>query len=1287
MKKNLIILVFVISMFASISWAKSFIDVPNDHWAYKYINELSNEKVIDGYEDNSYKPSSTITNGEFVKLVVASSASKDLDFSSANGSLETWAKDYIKIAENYEVLKPSQITDANVNNPIKRIEMAQLIANADRKFLKNDVTKNENLSFTDIEDLTEDEIVSLKYCFFNGLIMGYEDNSFKPDDYMNRAETATIIYRFLEKNKEAVKISRNAPLEDKSVEENKGSSVNKTEDDKEPEKKSNSSSSSSSGVIKKYTITFKDEDGKVLQSSKVNKGKTPEYTGEIPIKANSTLYNYSFNGWEPEITKATENKTYTATYTQSKIERAIRVSGDIENGNVEVSLDDNNKAVITVTPDDGFGVDTITVKDSEGNELPYTKNEDGTYTTNDTIPSDIVIEVSFTQNITTIVFNKNLENVSGEMANQTIKSNTSENLNNNAFARKGYAFLGWALTADGEKVYDDKATFSAGSETSQIELFALWQAVPASVTINPNGGTYKGSADIINVSGEYAGQLEVEDAVFEQHTITFNYNEGSGDVRELPFNCFDGWDLEGKGTFENGTYTFDEGDGTLIAKCKDEVILPGAVRKYFKFEGWFLGSGDSTKIGDSGDTYKPQELEDEDLFAHWTFDPKLTVTITGEGSGEAHFDEEFNIVINVSPKEHYYASLNIYDDNGYGYDYNSVDGYDWDEGHYITYDEFTTDMYIDIVFEEETFYLGVDAGNGKWNGNSGTSYCYGAYGEQLEIPDAVGLRRTVTFDGNGGTPEVESATFHEFDSWTHTGAGSFEDGVFTFGDDSSKLTANYVSEVVLPNATRDDYRIIGWYAGTGNNATKIGDVGDTYSITKLYDHTIYAKWGFEPERVESKANAPTLGEGMKAVYWDEDNEEYIEDEFEDGMFSYVMGDGWTDTKDSKWANAKTEDGSYWVWIPRFAYRISYTKDASYTTKSDSKTLYGVIDVIFLNGTSNDTYLDMNGEEQELPDDYVVHPAFQAMTNEDVENLNYLGKWNEELEGIWFAKFEAACEIYDETNEKWKNNIGSDNLISDTRRLVSKPSLTSWTNICVDKMYRNGLSVHPELNSHMMKSSEWGAALYLAFSPYGRNTNEIGVNQCKSYRTGGGPGKNGTSLVANDTYNFDEDSFYTDYAWNTEQGMLASTTGNIYGIYDMAGSYYEHAATFIQANDSHLTNSNEGGTLGTLPDVPTSDDLKTRQIYPNPTNSRSPIELYNANSFIYGDGVCEVSVYKNKMNTWLGGDETHYPGDSYLFMEHGCNYACKEHNMFRWLSMLGEKEFGSSYRVTLAIPNI
>ena len=49
----------------------------------------------------------------------------------------------------------------------------------------------------------------------------------------------------------------------------------------------------------------------------------------------------------------------------------------------------------------------------------------------------------------------------------------------------------------------------------------------------------------------------------------------------------------------------------------------------------------------------------------------------------------------------------------------------------------------------------------------------------------------------------------------------------------------------------------------------------------------------------------------------------------------------------KWANAKTQDGSMWVWIPRYAYKITYYTDENKTTISNSKTQYGSVDVKFL----------------------------------------------------------------------------------------------------------------------------------------------------------------------------------------------------------------------------------------------------------------------------------------------------------------------------------------------------
>ncbi|MBR6940565.1 MAG: InlB B-repeat-containing protein, partial [Clostridia bacterium] len=64
-------------------------------------------------------------------------------------------------------------------------------------------------------------------------------------------------------------------------------------------------------------ITFVNEDGTELQSGAVALGETPEYKGETPVKTENDGYAYEFAAWSPEITEATENATYTATYTQT----------------------------------------------------------------------------------------------------------------------------------------------------------------------------------------------------------------------------------------------------------------------------------------------------------------------------------------------------------------------------------------------------------------------------------------------------------------------------------------------------------------------------------------------------------------------------------------------------------------------------------------------------------------------------------------------------------------------------------------------------------------------------------------------------------------------------------------------------------------------------------------------------------------------------------------------------------------------------------------------------------
>ncbi|MBR0195817.1 MAG: InlB B-repeat-containing protein [Paludibacteraceae bacterium] len=69
-------------------------------------------------------------------------------------------------------------------------------------------------------------------------------------------------------------------------------------------------------VAEGYTVTFKNED-ETLQSGLWEKGTTPIYSGESPVKAATAQYTYTFNGWNVPIAPVTANVIYTAQFSST----------------------------------------------------------------------------------------------------------------------------------------------------------------------------------------------------------------------------------------------------------------------------------------------------------------------------------------------------------------------------------------------------------------------------------------------------------------------------------------------------------------------------------------------------------------------------------------------------------------------------------------------------------------------------------------------------------------------------------------------------------------------------------------------------------------------------------------------------------------------------------------------------------------------------------------------------------------------------------------------------------
>ncbi len=317
---------------------------------------------------------------------------------------------------------------------------------------------------------------------------------------------------------------------------------------------------------------------------------------------------------------------------------------------------------------------------------------------------------------------------------------------------------------------------------------------------------------------------------------------------------------------------------------------------------------------------------------------------------------------------------------------------------------------------------------------------------------------------------------------------------------------------------------------------------------------------------KNSPNPPELKSNMELVKYENGN--WVKDETNKN-YSYIAGIGTEDNTKSEWANARvTIDGieSYFVWIPRYAYKITYYTDDTKTTVSDTNKGYGSIDVVFLKGKT-DKYIDKDGNEKtakranqggDPEKEYLVHPAF---TN-DVEN----GGWDKELTGIWVGKYETSLvdketKQYIDTDNRTNINILLTEETNKNKAIAVQPNVSSCRNITIGNMYTNARYYSPNLESHMLKNSEWGAVAYLTHSQYGRNGTEITVNNNRNYITGIGGGSKTTYETTTET---------KANAYNTDIGMTASSTGNIYGIYDLSGGANEYVAAYYSGSSS-LTN--------------------------------------------------------------------------------------------------------------------
>lgn len=288
---------------------------------------------------------------------------------------------------------------------------------------------------------------------------------------------------------------------------------------------------------------------------------------------------------------------------------------------------------------------------------------------------------------------------------------------------------------------------------------------------------------------------------------------------------------------------------------------------------------------------------------------------------------------------------------------------------------------------------------------------------------------------------------------------------------------------------------------------------------------------------------------------------------EDGSVTKSFsGSIWYDYSKKNWANAVIlkdesvnyfegefipEDNieAYFVWIPRYRYKI------------------------FNEGNYNDL-TSVEGKEQ------LIEIEFENK-NEGIKNGSHIGEWlthpaftSLDVNGIWVGKFETSYEGANSHSDAVQNK-------RDESKIQIKPNQYSWMVSQISNSHLNSYNYRRNMDSHLMKNTEWGAVAYLSHSAYGstdirmnNNGNVVTGYAAKNEPTCGFNGNNQDCNIYENVLAGADGAHSVNYF--NELSNLASTTNNKSGIYDMSGGTWEAVMAAVTSNNVPLAGRSIAG---------------------------------------------------------------------------------------------------------------
>ena len=187
-------LVFVVGCIVPVAAAgKKFDDVKENQWFYSYVDYMAEKKVIQGHDTGLFAPNDNVKRNEFITMVnKVFGLTEQADVTFSDVPANSWYAPFYRAAYKQGYLQKA-FGEISAQQPTKELTREEAVALL-MAYMDPDIdTSNQTLSFTDASSINPKYEDFIAQSVYQGIVIGYDDNSFKPRKTLTRAEAATIL--------------------------------------------------------------------------------------------------------------------------------------------------------------------------------------------------------------------------------------------------------------------------------------------------------------------------------------------------------------------------------------------------------------------------------------------------------------------------------------------------------------------------------------------------------------------------------------------------------------------------------------------------------------------------------------------------------------------------------------------------------------------------------------------------------------------------------------------------------------------------------------------------------------------------------------------------------------------------------------------------------------------------------------------------------------------------------------------------------------------------------------